>query len=408
MPILEDQKGNKKFLKRRKKCKDVRKGKDGMIYKCVDVQHCFMDVKHVFVGETQEQEYQLMKHKYNHQKRYECKICLKSYVTKYNLAKHKIHQPGGLPKEHLCEICGYQSDNLGHLKYHISSVHLHKKLYICDICGGGYRNSHKFTSHMATHSEDKRFICGVCDRYFKRRVDVKHHITRVHPKTMGLQKAKLHCSFCENVYTTKEGLTKHMVRHSGERNFVCDLCGKGFMHRFDLSKHKKSSIHNGKGSEPTFVWRKSGKPFRKKKVHPTEIQTSISPSSAVELNTSSALANYATEAGIIPLDQQAVLSKIPIMPEPTSAGTNDNTNSLVTQTRWAYALLEYIQENRTPNRGGVTCHGRGRMNVVLVRTVTFQSIQLSESSTHKPVTTTSSGPRSARRSSKKKNRTPKW
>nr|CAD7568102.1 unnamed protein product [Timema californicum] len=32
-------------------------------------------------------------------------------------------------------------------------------------------------------------------------------------------------------------------------------------------------------------------------VHPTEIRTSISPSSAVKLNTTSALANYATEAG---------------------------------------------------------------------------------------------------------------
>nr|CAD7258277.1 unnamed protein product [Timema shepardi] len=31
-------------------------------------------------------------------------------------------------------------------------------------------------------------------------------------------------------------------------------------------------------------------------VHPTEIRTSVSPSSAVELNTTSALANYATEA----------------------------------------------------------------------------------------------------------------
>nr|CAD7444545.1 unnamed protein product [Timema bartmani] len=34
-------------------------------------------------------------------------------------------------------------------------------------------------------------------------------------------------------------------------------------------------------------------------VHPTEIRTSISPSSAVELNTTSAFANYATEAGEI-------------------------------------------------------------------------------------------------------------
>nr|CAD7430383.1 unnamed protein product [Timema monikensis] len=35
-------------------------------------------------------------------------------------------------------------------------------------------------------------------------------------------------------------------------------------------------------------------------VHPTEIRTPISPSSAVELNTTSALANYATEAGSVP------------------------------------------------------------------------------------------------------------
>ncbi|CAG2053713.1 unnamed protein product [Timema podura] len=34
-------------------------------------------------------------------------------------------------------------------------------------------------------------------------------------------------------------------------------------------------------------------------VHPTEIRTSISPSSAVELNTTCVLANYATEAGYI-------------------------------------------------------------------------------------------------------------
>nr|CAD7199358.1 unnamed protein product [Timema douglasi] len=33
-------------------------------------------------------------------------------------------------------------------------------------------------------------------------------------------------------------------------------------------------------------------------VRPTEIRTSISPSSAVELNTTSALASYATEAGL--------------------------------------------------------------------------------------------------------------
>nr|CAD7403469.1 unnamed protein product [Timema cristinae] len=44
--------------------------------------------------------------------------------------------------------------------------------------------------------------------------------------------------------------------------------------------------------------------------HPTEIRTSVSPSSAVELNTTSALANYATEAGrVCPALQMSALRR---------------------------------------------------------------------------------------------------
>nr|CAD7260604.1 unnamed protein product [Timema shepardi] len=59
----------------------------------------------------------------------------------------------------------------------------------------------------------------------------------------------------------------------------------------------------------------SGKREKPHPVHPTEIRTSISPSSAVEFHTTSALANYATEAGPVtgrsvpscpPLDDSAL------------------------------------------------------------------------------------------------------
>nr|CAD7264436.1 unnamed protein product [Timema shepardi] len=46
------------------------------------------------------------------------------------------------------------------------------------------------------------------------------------------------------------------------------------------------------------AWEKQQKKEKPPPVHPTEIRTSISPSSAVELDTTSASANYATEAGI--------------------------------------------------------------------------------------------------------------
>ncbi|CAG2055567.1 unnamed protein product [Timema podura] len=49
-------------------------------------------------------------------------------------------------------------------------------------------------------------------------------------------------------------------------------------------------------------------------VHPTEIRTSISPSSAVELNTTSALANYATEVGTTPsLPKQEFTLDLPVL-----------------------------------------------------------------------------------------------
>nr|CAD7392493.1 unnamed protein product [Timema cristinae] len=44
-------------------------------------------------------------------------------------------------------------------------------------------------------------------------------------------------------------------------------------------------------------WSSTGRREKPPPVHPTEIRTSISPSSAVGLNTTSALANYATKAG---------------------------------------------------------------------------------------------------------------
>nr|CAD7411587.1 unnamed protein product [Timema poppensis] len=116
--------------------------------------------------------------------------------------------------------------------------HSGERKFVCDLCGKRFMHPFDLSKHKKSSIHN-----GKC---FKRRDDVKHHITRVHPKTMGLQRANLHCSLCDKVYTTKEGLIKHMVRHSGERKFVCDLCGKRFMHPFDLSKHKKSSIHNGK------------------------------------------------------------------------------------------------------------------------------------------------------------------
>nr|CAD7577540.1 unnamed protein product [Timema californicum] len=66
----------------------------------------------------------------------------------------------------------------------------------------------------------------------------------------------------------------------------------GFGPRPDLERFQYEMDQSTVYSAMPRGWNNQGKPPQ---VHPTEIRTSISPSSAVELNTTSALANYTTE-----------------------------------------------------------------------------------------------------------------
>nr|CAD7587608.1 unnamed protein product [Timema genevievae] len=97
-------------------------------------------------------------------------------------------------------------------------------------------------------------------------------------------------------------------------------------------------------------------------VHPTEIRTSISPSSAVELNTTSALANYATKAGkttpVHPAEIQTLISPVlsGIAQHKTSAFANYATEMGGYQTRhsvdWLQQSIKLDIALTGCNRGG--------------------------------------------------------
>nr|CAD7587454.1 unnamed protein product [Timema genevievae] len=92
---------------------------------------------------------------------------------------------------------------------------------------------------------------------------------------------------------------------------ISDLVGCGLLTLRSAASYWLSFPNSGEFLRTYFKGRKSVlrtikkskfseilQPEKPPPVHPTEILTSISPSSAVELNTTSALANYATEAGV--------------------------------------------------------------------------------------------------------------
>ncbi|KAK6635367.1 hypothetical protein RUM44_000618 [Polyplax serrata] len=45
------------------------------------------------------------------------------------------------------------------------------------------------------------------------------------------------CSLCNKRLLTKQGFSRHMKNHLGDRSQTCHICGKGFIEKKDISRH---------------------------------------------------------------------------------------------------------------------------------------------------------------------------
>ncbi|KAL3274456.1 hypothetical protein HHI36_015844 [Cryptolaemus montrouzieri] len=109
-------------------------------------------------------------------------------------------------------------------------------LYCCPECHMAYPEKELLEQHLLGHTLERRFVCDICGAGLKR----KDHLTR-HKQSHNPERPYV-CTVCLKAFKRKEQLTLHFVIHSGEKRHICAECGKGFYRKDHLRKHTRSHI----------------------------------------------------------------------------------------------------------------------------------------------------------------------
>ncbi|XP_028132785.2 zinc finger protein ZFP2-like [Diabrotica virgifera virgifera] len=189
-------------------------------------------------GFTQRQA--LSRHKLVHTKErpYQCNLCGKTFTRKEKLTDHiRCHEEGVDP--HLCFHCGRRFKDREYLRKHLRYYLMgdkgrwkkEAKKCLCPECGKEVHSEAYLKVHLLSHTGEKPFSCNLCDKKFTVNATLQHHLN-IHKGVKPFE-----CTQCTKAFRTNHSLKIHEMMHAGERPYKCSTCDKGFVRRSHLKRH---------------------------------------------------------------------------------------------------------------------------------------------------------------------------
>lgn len=103
-----------------------------------------------------------------------------------------------------------------------------KTQYICGMCNRDFSSKNNLKRHLVTHSGVKPYLCKVCQKNFSQFGTLKQHMyTHTGEKPFV-------CEICKRGFSQYKSLIFHKRRHTGEKPFFCNYCGSHFRQRDSL------------------------------------------------------------------------------------------------------------------------------------------------------------------------------
>ena len=203
------------------------------------MRHCFPKSNVVEVPKSKSTQDKININSLSEKVLFSCMVCPYSCFN-YQI-KHKKHAATHKNKPFKCETsgCKYAGASIENLKKHIKYMHDFQDWHMCSKCDYKARQKVHLDVHLVKHSQEKPFKCDLCEFATTSKFNITRHKANLHSKDKPYT-----CKSCEKSFIQEQFLIRHTRIHTGEKPYKCDACPFKAALKGDVKTHKKYKHSN--------------------------------------------------------------------------------------------------------------------------------------------------------------------
>lgn len=145
----------------------------------------------------------------------------------------------------LCRKCRTEFRTVTELKEHVNSPEpcIDKNL-ICNKCQKVCENMFEKRRHMRTHIVREKYVCDKCGKEYLHISSLENHKSMQHGEYIKADELqRFKCRDCPKMFNNRTDLFAHSKEHDANQTFLCDICGKCWNNRHNLVNHRRSHMN---------------------------------------------------------------------------------------------------------------------------------------------------------------------